>query len=155
MFCVRKIIRKTGNSENGFVLVFAIMAILIFVAIGFFALTTISGDVMITYRVVGERKALSAAEAGVHAVLASSSFVALPATNVDTVNDPGAQYTAAAPVIDPTTPKVHLPGYGPEYLSNNYYIDVTGTHSTYDSTVTIRVGTGDIPNVSETIQGKL
>ena len=72
MRLVLKLIKRTSNSEQGFVLIVAIMAIVILTAIGFFALTMISGDLMISSRLTGERKALSAAESGVHAIYASS-----------------------------------------------------------------------------------
>jgi hypothetical protein len=141
-----KLIKRTGNSENGFVLIVALIAILILIAIGFFALTTISGDLMITYRLVGERKALLAAESGAYVIAAKQSTCyddngAVAKTSVDSGNDPHASYSAAAAVRDPVTPSVILPGNS--WPSAAWYVDVTGTDSDYNSTVTIRVGLAD------------
>lgn len=155
MCFVRKLIKKTGNSERGFILLTALIAVLILMAVGFFALTMVSGDLMISYRLVGERKALSAAESGVHAFFVSSDYAAISETQVDPANDPYARYSVSAPQGNTITPKVHMPGYGPEYLSNNYVADVTGRDLNFHSSVTIRIGIADIPAPSSTLQGSL
>jgi len=155
MFSVHKFIRKNAKSEDGFVFLVALLGMFILVAIGFFALTTISEELMISSRLVGERKAYSAAEAGVHAVCSNSNFVAVSSTQVDPVNDPALFYSASAPTQNPITPKVHLPGYSAEFMSNAYLVNVTGTDSSYKSSVTMQIGIGDVPAPGGLQQGRL
>lgn len=59
------------NSEDGFVLVAALIAVMILTALGIWALTTSSQDIKATARSVSEGNALSAAEAGVHYLCAN------------------------------------------------------------------------------------
>ena len=74
------------KSEGGFVLIAALMAVMILMAVGFLALTVTSQDILISSRLVGERKALSAAEAGAQQlcvslnIAAPSAMILLPAT---------------------------------------------------------------------------
>jgi len=86
------------NSERGFVLIVALMAIAILTAVGFFALTIISGDLMVVSRLACERRALSAAESGAHAIFSSIDLENIAASNVDDVQidpqDPGVTYSA-------------------------------------------------------------
>ena len=60
-----KIFDYRRKSEDGFVLIAAIMAVMIMLAVGFFILTTSTQDIRISSRLIGERKALTAAESGV------------------------------------------------------------------------------------------
>lgn len=156
MCFVHKLIKRTRKSEDGFVLLVAIMAIVILIAIGFFALTMISGDIMITSRLVGESKAFSAAESGVHAILASPN--SLPATNttitgsVDSVNDPSASYTATTSMTNQDTRTV---GNEITETSRVFNALVTGRDSIYGSEAQISVGIAGAPRDSSTTQGKL
>jgi hypothetical protein len=154
MFFVHKIIRKKAQSEGGFVFLVALLGIFILIAIGFFALSTISEEMMISSKLVGARKAYSAAEAGVHAVCSNSNFVAVASTQVDPVNDPSVFYSATAPTQNTATPKVHLPGYSADYLSNAYLVDVVGRDTTYGSSMTIRIGLADEPTPGGLQQGR-
>jgi hypothetical protein len=86
------------KSEKGFVLIAAIMAVMIMLAVSFFILTTSTQDIRISARLVGERKAMSAAEAGAMALYASAADLATLAANipvsvqVDPLNDPSTSY---------------------------------------------------------------
>ena len=64
MHSAHKIFDYRQKSEGGFVLIAALMAVMILMAVGFFSLTVTSQDILISSRLVGERKALSAAEGG-------------------------------------------------------------------------------------------
>jgi len=66
-----KDILNTKN-QNGFSLVIALFAILILMALGFLAISVPTSDLQITTRIVGEKKALIAAEAGIN--MLSQSF---------------------------------------------------------------------------------
>jgi Tfp pilus assembly protein PilX len=151
-----KLIKKKSNSEQGFVLIFAIMAILILTAIGFFALTMISGDLMISSRLTGERKALSAAEAGVHTVYSSYSIPQLLAYSsnsclqIDPTNDPSTCYTIATAT---NTYKQAAVGGGGQCTGCSSFIydtDITGRDSNYGSSVTISIGLSPPATSSDT-----
>ncbi len=152
MSYVHKIGKKYAGSEGGFVFLVALMGVFILVAIGFFALSTISEELMISSRLVGARKALSAAEAGVHAVCSNSNFVAVPSTQVDPAKDPSVFYEATAP--NDTGGTVHLPGYSAGDLSRVYLVDVTGRDTSYKSQVTIQIGLAGLPAPGGLQQGR-
>jgi len=156
MHLVLKLIKRTSNSDQGFVLIFAIMAILILTAIGFFALTMISGDLMISSRLTGERKALSAAEAGVHAIYASSlsptdlvntysSSTPSSCFQVDSTNDPSICYTVQNAKNTYVQAPVGGGGQGTNYKAFIYNTDITGKDSNYGSSATISIGISPPP----------
>ena len=75
-----------SGDRKGFALITAILAIMILMALGFLAISVTTGDLKITSRVVGEKKALSAAETGIHRLM----------QNFDPANMAGAQVTERA-----------------------------------------------------------
>ena len=64
MCLVRKYFWGGRKSEDGFVLVAALLAMLIMIALGFYALSTTTQDMKTSSHIVAERKAFSAAECG-------------------------------------------------------------------------------------------
>jgi Tfp pilus assembly protein PilX len=151
MRLINKLIKRTSNSEQGFVLIVALMAILILTAIGFFALTMVSGDLMISYRLTGERKALSAAESGALAVFADAShdcnaLLGYQVNNVqvDPTNDPSIYYSVA----QTTNTFVQTSVGGGQCggcVAFIYNTAITGTDSNYGSSVTISIGMAPTP----------
>jgi hypothetical protein len=151
MRLINKLIKRTGNSEQGFVLIVALMAILILTAIGFFALTMVSGDLMISYRLTGERKALSAAESGALAVFADAShdcnaLLGYAVTNIqiDPTNDPSTYYSFKMTKNTFVQTSVGA-GQCTGCEAFIYNTDITGTDSTYGSSVTISIGMAPPP----------
>jgi Tfp pilus assembly protein PilX len=142
-----KIFNYRQKSEKGFILIAAIMAVMIMLAVSFFILTTATQDIRMSSRLVGERKALSAAEAGVQAIYAnSSSIAALTATNnvnVDSTNDPATSYSYTTPTN--TNAQTSLAGGCEGCVSYIWGIDVTGVDSNYGSSVTINIGIAPPP----------
>lgn len=144
--------KKTGTGRGhrkGFALITAILAIMILLALGYLAITVTTGDLSITSRIVGEKKALSASEAGIHRLMETfdaAYFAASEKTNVqvDASTDPGSRYTIDN--IQKTTlgPKsVPLPGFSAEKASEKrYQADVTGENTKYNSSVQVLVGIG-------------
>ena len=57
------------RQPRGFALVTAILAIMILMALGYLVISVSTGDLKISSRVVGEKKALSAAETGIHRMM--------------------------------------------------------------------------------------
>ena len=144
--------KKAGigrDHRKGFALVTSILAIMILLALGYLAITVTTGDLGIASRIVGEKKAFSASEAGIHrlmetfdaAYFADSAKTDVP---VDASTDPGSLYTIAN--IQETTlgPKsVSLPGFSAEKASEKrYQADVTGENTKYNSSVQVFVGIG-------------
>lgn len=160
MLSVNKVLSYRQKSEGGFVLIAALMAVMILMAVGFFILTTTSQDLRMSSRLVGERKALSAAEAGVHYVCALLDPKALTSyQNVyyNLTNDPSARFSASGhactapcpPSLNKDTSNLSMPGYD---LSKGWSsgpgfdVDVTGEDTSYKSLVTIGIGTVGPPN---------
>ena len=137
-------------------MIVAIMAVVVLMAIGFFALTMISGDLMISARITGERKAFSAAESGVHAMYASSNnftqLLAYFTTNcqqVDNANDPSTCYTVAATTN--TNIQADVSGGGCTNCSSFIYnTAITGYDTVYGSQVTISIGMAPPSTQSDT-----
>ena len=155
MRLINKLIKRTSNSEQGFVLIVAIMAAVILMAIGFFALTMISGDLMISARITCERKAYSAAESGVHAMYASSlNFNQLLTYSsdkiyVDPTNDSSSYYN----VVQTTNTNNQAPGVGGGSCTNckSFIYDtvITG-HDSCGSQVSISIGMAPPSTQSDT-----
>jgi Tfp pilus assembly protein PilX len=137
---------------KGFALVTAILAIMILMALGFLALSVTTGDLKITARVVGEKKALSAAETGVHRLMQNfdpANMAAVQVTNaqVNAAADPKSRYTISnvgRPASGPDA--LPLRGYsiggGQQWGQRRYAGSVTGVNENYKSSVTIDVGMG-------------
>lgn len=161
MCFLRKTIRKTGKSEKGFAFLVALMAITVLIAIGFFALTTISDELMISFRLAGERKAFSAAESGAYAAAANITIydnLATPAgtntvlhtfsrTYIDPDNDPNASYTGKVYWVR----SIGTEGFSLDYnfSQDMFKTIVTGKDSLYGSSVNIEVGVSDTPGRTE------
>ncbi|MCX5837332.1 MAG: pilus assembly PilX N-terminal domain-containing protein [Deltaproteobacteria bacterium] len=147
----RKEIICSGD-RRGFALITAILAIMILMALGFLAISVTTGDLKITSRVVGEKKALSAAETGIHRLMqnfdpASMSSTQVTDVQVDSAADPASRYTIGNPYIPTTGPAVlPLTGYavggGQQWGQRCYGGSVTGKNTTYSSSVQIDVGMG-------------
>jgi hypothetical protein len=149
------------KSEKGFVLIAAIMAVMIMLAVSFFILTTSTQDIRISARLVGERKALSAAEAGAMAVYASAFDLPTMAANnsntpilVDPINDPSTSYIVHT-TLNTTIPPIQTPGYTGGYGSPVYSNIITGTDSNYGSSASIDIGLSPPPLPSDTTYGNM
>lgn len=158
--CLVHKIKRVKNSESGFVLIAALMGIIILLAVGFLALTITTGDMKIASRLIGERKAFSAAETGVHELCRIFNWQAPAATSniyFDAANDPTVRYSYAQPQRNNSMPSVPSPGYdlSKSYTSSVFDTVVTGEDTAYDSKTEIAVGTATAPSPSDTQQGTL
>jgi hypothetical protein len=141
--------------EKGFALITAILAIMILMALGFLGLTVTTGDLKITGRVVGEKKAQSAAETGIHRMIQNFDPFILDynrvkmdeARVIDAAKNPPSSYTIGA-VTPPASGPDTLPltgfsiGGGQQWGQRRYVSSVTGVNTNYNSSVTIDVGMG-------------
>ena len=141
-----------SGSRKGFALVVAILAIMILMALGLLALSVSTEDVKISSRVVGEKKALSAAETGIHRLIqgfdpGNTAASQINGAQVDAATDAASQYTISnvgRPGSGPDT--LPLTGYsvggGQQWGQERYAASVTGTNTNYGSSVQINVGMG-------------
>jgi hypothetical protein len=146
-----------AGGRKGFALVTAILAIMILVALGFLALSVTTGDLKITSRVVGEKKALSAAETGVHRLMqnfdpANMAGALVNNAQVNAAADPNSLYTISNVGLPASGPAVlSLRGYsiggGQQWGQRRYVGRVTGVNTNYRSSasdvgIQIDVGMG-------------
>jgi Tfp pilus assembly protein PilX len=143
------------KNKKGFAMIAALLAILILTAVGVLVFTITTQDIRVSMRVVGEKKAFSAAEAGINSLIQNFN-PANPAASdtpvnvvVDAATDANTVYSIAN-----TAPSgagwVSMLGYTLSYGSgatppmgnNTYNSEVTGRNTRYDSSVQIDLGVG-------------
>ena len=142
--------RKRESSEKGFALATALMACAILFALAMLIIQLSTGDLRVSVRNVGEKKASIAAEAGIQQLLTNFDPASPPAASnipVDTVNAPGSVYSFTAPAPPATGPayapmKGYSIGGGQQWGQRRYVGSVTGQNTNYNSSVTIDVGMG-------------
>ncbi len=136
---------------NGFAMVVALLANMVLLAFCVLSVWIATKDIRISSRIVGEKMALDAAEAGLHMLISNFNPESLTASIADNVQidpeNPHSLYSATAPVR-PTTgpPIIPLPGYsiggGQQWGQTRYNTTVTGTNDLYKTKVEIEVGLG-------------
>jgi Tfp pilus assembly protein PilX len=144
--------KRILSSEKGFILVLAIMACVILFALAMLVINLSTSDLRVSSKNVGQKKALIAAETGIHRLiqnfnpqnLASSTATSV---QVDSTNDPASVYTIFTPAT-PTEGPVFLPmigyaiGGGQSWGQRRYVVGVEGRNTTYVTKVTIQTGVG-------------
>jgi hypothetical protein len=141
-----------SQKKNGFALIAALMAIWILTAVGILVFTISTQDIRISSRLVGEKKAFAAAEAGVHRLSQTLDPANLSASaesnQVDATNDPDSRYTISTPTIPPRSRPSSLPlagysiGGGQQWGQEIFEARVTGTNTRYNSMVQVDTGLG-------------
>jgi hypothetical protein len=152
---IKKYSQRSVNdnwSEQGFAFVLAILGIAVLLALGVLALNMSGRDVLISSRVVGEKKALSACESGIHSMMLNFNPENLAGSQladiqVDPNTDPASCYTIALPGRPDGGPGViPLAGYsiggGQMWGQTMYEVVVTGMNTDYKSQVQVGVGMG-------------
>ena len=141
------------NSERGFALIAAIMALMVLTAVGLLAFALSTQDIRISGRLIGEKKAFSGVETGIHRFTQtfdpaslSASVVSVP-TSVDAANDPATRYTIGLPTRPTSGPgTLPLPGYaiggGQQWGQERFNNQVTGMNTNYNSLVQVNIGAG-------------
>lgn len=138
------------EDRNGFSLVVVILALLILTALGFLAMSVTTTDLQITSRIVGEKKALNAAEAGIHILTTTFSPANITAiTGHADATDTASTYhisVATRPTAAGAPGFLPMKGYsiagGQEWGQKMYETSVTGENSNYGSSVQIDLGFG-------------
>lgn len=138
--------------NQGFAIIGALMALLILTAVGALVFTLSTQDIRVSTRVVGEKKAFSAAQAGIHRLVEASNanqghIANYTATNiqVDPGGDTTSRYSIGASAIANVPPADrHKPGCdtASEWKEKITSRGVTGENTRYNSSVTIDAGIG-------------
>jgi hypothetical protein len=144
--------RKRLSSEKGFALAVALMACAILFALAIMIIQLSTGDLKVSSRNVGDRKASIAAEAGINSLMQNfdpGNMAGSQVTNVqvDASTDAASRYTISNVGRPATGPEMlPLAGYavggGQQWGQRRYVGSVTGVNTNYNSSVTIDVGMG-------------
>jgi len=128
------------------------MASAILFALAMLIIQLSTGDLKVSSRNVGDKKALSAAEAGIHRLIQNfdpANITAAQATSVqvNAAADPASRYSISnvgRPAAGPDA--LPLRGYsiggGQQWGQRRYVGSVTGVNTNYNSSATIDVGMG-------------
>lgn len=140
------------DSRNGFALVAAILACVILFALAMLVIHLSTQDLRSSAKNVGDKKASSAAEAGIHRMMQNfdpQNLNASAQTNVqvDSTNDPNSVYTIGTPTRPAVGPAfLPMTGYsiggGQSWGQSRYDVTVTGRNTAYDTKVEISTGVG-------------
>jgi len=144
--------RFGGKSTGGFALVAAVLVIFVLNALGMLVFSLSTQDIRISSRMVGEKKAFSSAEAGIHWVTQNfdpDNLAGIPPDNfaVDPSSDPDSYFTVTSVGRPTQGPEIlPLPGYsvggGQQWGQNRYGTSVTGANSRYNSRVQMDASLG-------------
>lgn len=140
------------KSEHGIALVTAILACVILFALAMLVIHLSTGDLRVSAKATGEKKAAVAAEAGIHNLIKNmdpQNLAAVAITNapVDPTADPNSVYSVSIP-SDPSVGPTFVPmtgfsiGGGQAWGYRVYEATVTGRHLTYNTKVDIDIGVG-------------
>ena len=143
---------RLKSRQKGFALVVALIANLILLAAGILAINLTTQDLRISTRYVGDKKALAAAESGIHVMTMNfnpENLAAVTVANVQTnpAIDPDTRYTIGTP-SPPATGSAMIPmagysiGGGQVWGQTRYDVAVTGSNTAHQTSVTINVGVG-------------
>jgi Tfp pilus assembly protein PilX len=154
--------KRILSSEKGFILILAIMACVILFALAMLVINLSTSDLRVSSKNVGQKKALTAAETGIHRMIQNfnpqnlSNSATTGSVQVDAANDPASVYTIGTPAT-PADGPVFLPmigyaiGGGQTWGQRRYVVDVEGRNTSYVTQVTIRTGVGYGPVEISTI----
>ncbi|MBI5968035.1 MAG: hypothetical protein HY882_09300 [Deltaproteobacteria bacterium] len=144
--------RFTAGSKNGFALIAAILVNWVLMSVGLLVFAISTQDVRISSRLVGEKKAFSAVEGGIHQFIRSFNPADLPSSAVSNVaidpsHDPASRYTIGTPSRPTTGPAtVPLFGYaiagGQQWGQEIFDVEVTGANTRYNSMTRVSLGAG-------------
>jgi Tfp pilus assembly protein PilX len=146
-------LRNREATEKGFALIAAIMALMVLTAVGLLAFSLSTQDIRTSGRLIGEKKAFSGVEAGVHLFTQTfdpanlnASVVAVP-TMVNAATDPATRYTIGLPARPTSGPgSLPLPGYaiggGQQWGQERFDNQVRGMNTNYNSLVQVNIGAG-------------
>jgi len=148
--------KKKTRHERGFALIAALLANLVLLAVGIVALNISTQDIRVSMKVLGDKKALNAAEAGIHRLTQVfdpgnlTAPVSTTFTQVDTGTgaDSGTKYkvTNLWQSTGLGSAPIQMAGYSSggavAWGMQRYDATVQGNNDTYSASVTVQVGLG-------------
>lgn len=142
--------RRHDRSEQGFALVLALIACMILIALGALIMTLSTGDIRTSSQLLGQKRAMIAAEKGVIRLLQQYNFDNIPNATQTTLGDdlaadPNSLYTINIPNATGT---MHPAGFSMDWQLSTYDVEVTGWHNHYPGNVTIGLGVGHLGDAS-------
>ncbi len=142
--------KNQKNSERGFALVVALIACMILIALGALIMTLSTGDIKTSSQILGQKRAMIAAEKGVQRLIQQYNFDNIPnamqtTLPADLAVDQFSQYQIAIPNATGT---MHPAGFSMDWQLSTYDVNVTGWHEHYTGNVTIGVGIGHLGDAS-------
>lgn len=155
-------------SQRGIALLTAILACVVLFGLALLVIYLSTSDLRVSGRTVGEKKAVNAAETGIHRLIQGFepdkttwdpydvNSIYGKKNQVDANNDASSYYTISAPVR-PSSKVYYLPvaGYditgGKEWGLTCYQVEVTGQNDRYDTEVSILTGFGYGPVKKDTV----
>lgn len=152
-------------SEKGIALVTAIMACVILFALAMVVIHLSTGDLRVSSKSVGDKKAMTSAETGIHRMMQNfdPQNLAASATSstttdafqisgtwymrVDATNDPASVYNISTPATPATGPTfLPMTGYsiggGQSWGQRRYEVNITGRNTNYNTQAQISTGVG-------------
>jgi len=125
---------------------------MVLTAVGLLAFSVSTKDIRVSGHLIGEKKAFSAVEAGIHSFTlnfdpANLNASVVPNVQVDAANDPGSMYSIGLPTRPTSGPaSLPLPGYaiggGQQWGQERFNNQITGTNIRYNSLVQVNIGAG-------------
>jgi Tfp pilus assembly protein PilX len=142
---------KIKNNNKGFALIAAILANLLLLIFGIVALNLSTQDLRLSAKSVGEKKALSAVESGIHVLTSTldpANMASVAVSNVAyNAEEPSNRYsigTPAPPVSGPAM--IPMAGFsiggGQVWGQTRYDMQVTGANTDYNTRISVKVGMG-------------
>lgn len=134
---------KERNSQAGFVLVVTILAVMILMAVGVYALTTSSQDIRAAARSVSEANALAAAEAGAHTLCSSfnpNNLADIPETPIQGSANSSYRVVGQNPIGSAICVGCNLSEGGTDMKWDIYEAQVTGFDNMLDGQVPLKIG---------------
>ncbi len=141
---------RLKNSEAGFALIAAIMASLILLALGLLVYSLSTQDIRVSGKIVGDKRALSAAEEGIHSIpltfdynTATTTAVPVNQNRADGMSNYSIIYPARLPTLQPESVPDPTGGYdAKKWALKRYNLDVIGSNTAYNTQARIRVEIG-------------
>lgn len=136
------------NSEAGFALIAAIMACLILLALGMLVISLSTQDIRVSTKIVGEKRALAAAETGIssllqaHDQLSNDAALSVTANRADGVSSYTINYPAKNPPANSAVPSTRWSVGDSDYVWKLRNVDVVGRNTEYSAQVTVGVWVG-------------
>ena len=140
---------RLKNSEEGFALIAAIMACMILLAVGLLVVSLSTQDIKVSAKIVGDKRALAAAEEGIHAIMQTFNYNTVlttqgpvQKTRADGVSNYTIQYPARLPRSGGCWSTINGSRNRGALKFKEYDLNVVGQNTSYNTQVTVKVGVG-------------